>query len=270
MINYILGKILGNKHHRDIKKIAYLVDEINRLDGEFASLSEEDLRGKTDEFRSRIREYCKEFQEAVDQLKEQITHNEDHSKAKGLIDEVKAAEKALYDAEQVILLETLPEAFACVKQACKRLKGQSFLVCGREVTWDMVPYDVQLIGGIVLHQGKIAEMATGEGKTLVAVAPVYLNALAGRGVHLVTVNDYLAQRDREWMGKVYEYLGLSIGVILNDMNPSQRREAYACDITYGTNNEFGFDYLRDNMAISMDDMVQTRGHHYAIVDEVDS
>jgi len=166
--------------------------------------------------------------------------------------------------------DLLPEAFAAVKQACKRLLGTKWNVVGRESTWDMVPYDVQLIGGIVLHQGKIAEMATGEGKTLVATLPLYLNALEGKGAHLVTVNDYLAQRDAEWMGIVYRYLGLTVGVILSDMTPSQRRDAYNCDITYGTNNEFGFDYLRDNMAGAKDDIVQIRGHHYAIVDEVDS
>ncbi len=166
--------------------------------------------------------------------------------------------------------DILPEAFATVKQACKRLVGKTWKVVGRDITWDMVPYDVQLIGGIVLHQGKIAEMATGEGKTLVATLPLYLNALEGKGAHLVTVNDYLAQRDAEWMGEIYKFLGLTVGVILNDMTPAQRRDAYNCDITYGTNNEFGFDYLRDNMAGSPDDIVQIRGHHYAIVDEVDS
>ena len=166
--------------------------------------------------------------------------------------------------------DILPEAFAVIKQACKRMLGKTWKVVGRDVTWDMVPYDVQLIGGIILHQGKIAEMATGEGKTLVATLPMYLNALDGKGAHLVTVNDYLAQRDAEWMGEVYKFLGLTVGVILNDMNPAQRREAYNCDITYGTNNEFGFDYLRDNMAGSVEDIVQIRGHHYAIVDEVDS
>ncbi len=166
--------------------------------------------------------------------------------------------------------DLLPEAFAVVKQACKRLAGQTFKVVGRDLIWDMVPYDVQLIGGIVLHRGKIAEMATGEGKTLVATLPMYLNALEGKGTHLITVNDYLAQRDAEWMGIIYKFLGLSVGVILNDMTPAQRREAYGCDITYGTNNEFGFDYLRDNMAGSKDDVVQMRGHRYAIVDEVDS
>ncbi|WP_456442537.1 preprotein translocase subunit SecA, partial [Caldithrix abyssi] len=166
--------------------------------------------------------------------------------------------------------DILPEAFAAVKQACKRLLGKKWMVVGREMTWNMVPFDVQLLGGIVLHQGKIAEMATGEGKTLVATMPLYLNALEGKGAHLVTVNDYLAQRDAEWMGEVYKFLGLTVGVILNNMDARQRREAYNCDITYGTNNEFGFDYLRDNMASSPDEIVQIRGHHYAIVDEVDS
>jgi len=166
--------------------------------------------------------------------------------------------------------DLLPEAFACVKQACKRLLGKKWKIVNHEITWDMVPYDVQLIGGIVLHQGKIAEMATGEGKTLVATMPLYLNALEGKGAHLITVNDYLAQRDSEWMGEIFKFLGLSVGVIINDMNPEQRREAYGCDITYGTNNEFGFDYLRDNMAGAPDDIVQTRGRRYAIVDEVDS
>jgi preprotein translocase subunit SecA len=156
-----------------------------------------------------------------------------------------------------------------VKEACRRLVGKSWDVCGITTTWEMVPYDCQLIGGIVLHQGKIAEMATGEGKTLVATLPLYLNALVGLGAHLVTVNDYLARRDSEWMGKVYESLGLSVGCIQNSMTPAERREQYRKDITYGTNNEFGFDYLRDNMAVHVDEMVQ-RGFFYAIVDEVDS
>ena len=165
--------------------------------------------------------------------------------------------------------DLLPEAFAAVKETCRRLLGKSWQVCGLPITWDMVPFDVQLIGAVVLHQGKIAEMATGEGKTLVATMPLYLNALTGRGAHLVTVNDYLARRDREWMGKIYEFLGLTVDVIQHDMDPQRRKEAYAADITYGTNNEFGFDYLRDNMAVRLEDRVQ-RGHHYAIIDEVDS
>lgn len=270
MINLLLKTIFGDKHVRDIKKISPLVEEINRYDAEFEKLSDEELRQKTAEFKKKIKDNTVEEAAEVEKVREAIRSNIDPNKAKDLIDSLKAAEKHLTDVERAILDDILPEAFACVKQAMKRLKGQSWDVCGRQVKWDMVPYDVQLIGGIVLHQGKISEMATGEGKTLVAVAPIYLNALTGRGVHLVTVNDYLALRDKEWMGRVYEYLGLTIGVILNDMNPQQRRIAYGCDITYGTNNEFGFDYLRDNMATSPEDVVQVRGHYYAIVDEVDS
>ena len=166
--------------------------------------------------------------------------------------------------------DLLPEAFAVVKEVCRRLVGKKWVVTGQEITWDMVPFDVQLIGGYVLHQGKIAEMATGEGKTLVATMPLYLNALDGKGSHLITVNDYLAQRDAEWMGEIYKFLGLTVGIILNQMDSKQRKQAYSCDITYGTNNEYGFDYLRDNMAVTPDDIVQVNGHHFAIVDEVDN
>lgn len=270
MISSILRMVFGDKHKRDIQRIQPLVAEINRHYDQLALLSDADLRAKTAEFKRRIKEQTLEETLSVQQLRDAIRSNRDHNKAKALIDDLKAAEKHLREVENAVLDDILPEAFACVKLACKRMIGSKYEVCGREVTWDMVPYDVQLVGGIVLHEGKISEMATGEGKTLVAVAPVYLNALAGRGVHLVTVNDYLAQRDKEWMGKIYEFLGLTVGVILNPMNPSQRREAYNADITYGTNNEFGFDYLRDNMAVSPEDVVQVRGHNYAIVDEVDS
>ena len=172
-------------------------------------------------------------------------------------------------AGQETLDDLLPEAFAVVKLACRRLCGRSWDVCGIPIRWEIVPYDVQLIGGIMLHEGKIAEMATGEGKTLVATLPLYLNGLAGRGVHLVTVNDYLARRDSQWMGEIFKLLGLSVGCIQNQMEPSERREQYAHDITYGTNNEFGFDYLRDNMAVRPEHRVQ-RPFCYAIVDEVDS
>jgi len=172
-------------------------------------------------------------------------------------------------SEGQTLDEVLPEAYAVVKEVCRRLCGKSWEVVGIPITWNMVPFDVQLIGGVVLHQGKIAEMATGEGKTLVATLPMYLNALTGKGVHLVTVNDYLARRDAEWMGEIFKFLGLTVGCIQNQMDNATRRVQYSCDITYGTNNEFGFDYLRDNMAIRLEDRVQ-RGHNYAIVDEVDS
>ena len=164
----------------------------------------------------------------------------------------------------------LPEAYALVKNACRHLVGSTAEVCGHELVWNMVPFDVQLIGGIVLHQGKIAEMQTGEGKTLVATLPLYLNALAGKNVQLVTVNDYLARRDATWMGHLYKYLGLTVGCIQNSMDSDERRAQYACDITYGTNSEFGFDYLRDNGMAQRPEQVVQRGHNFAIVDEVDS
>ena len=177
--------------------------------------------------------------------------------------------KLEHEAHQEILNEILPEAFAIVKETCRRLVGQEWSVAGQNIKWDMVPYDVQIIGAIILHKGKVAEMKTGEGKTLVASMPLYLNALTGKGVHVITVNDYLAKRDSEWMGEIFRRLGLTVGSILNEMNPDQRREIYSKDITYGTNNEFGFDYLRDNMALSKEEQVQ-RGHSFAIIDEVDS
>ena len=164
----------------------------------------------------------------------------------------------------------LPEAFALVKNACRHLVGTTAEVCGHTLTWDMVPFDCQLMGGIVLHQGKIAEMQTGEGKTLVATLPLYLNALAGKNVQLVTVNDYLARRDATWMGHLYKFLGLTVGCIQNSMDSAERREQYLCDITYGTNSEFGFDYLRDNGMAQAPEQVVQNGHHFAIVDEVDS
>jgi len=182
----------------------------------------------------------------------------------------KTAEFKARLAQGATLDELLPEAFATVKNACRRLCGTTVHVCGHDLGWDMVPFDVQLIGGVSLHQGRIAEMATGEGKTLVATMPVYLNALAGRGVHVVTTNDFLAERDSTWMGYVYQYLGLTVGCLKGQMPPPERRDQYDCDITYGTNSEFGFDYLRDNMAMRPEDMVQQRGHAYAIIDEIDS
>lgn len=187
-------------------------------------------------------------------------------------DQLKAKTQEFRDrlAKGETLDDILPEAFATVKNACRRLLGTTVHVSGRDLEWDMVPFDVQLIGGISLHQGKIAEMMTGEGKTLVATMPVYLNALAGKGVHVVTTNDFLAERDSTWMGYVYKYLGLSVGCLKGQMPPPERRQQYDCDITYGTNSEFGFDYLRDNMAMRPEDMVQQRGHSYAIIDEIDS
>jgi len=247
----IISKLFGTKHDRDIKKILPIVEKINQYYDEYQSLSDEELKAKTEEFKARLEEARKEVRET-----------------EGEIDE-ETLEDRIYETEQDMLDKLLPEAFAVVKDTCRRLMGTKWDVCGIPIEWDMIPFDVQLIGAVVLHQGKIAEMKTGEGKTLVATMPMYLNALTGRGTHLVTVNDYLAKRDSEWMGKIYEFLGLTVGCILNDMDSEQRKEIYKCDITYGTNNEFGFDYLRDNMAIREDDLVQ-REHHYAIVDEVDS
>ncbi len=228
MFSKILTKVFGTSNERAVKRMMPLVARINSLEPEIEKLSDEELRAKTVEFRERIGARIA-----------QLTGE----------DEIKLAEKAALD-------EILPEAFAVVREAGRRVLR-------------MRHFDVQLIGGMVLHQGKISEMRTGEGKTLVATLACYLNALAGHGVHVVTVNDYLAKRDAEWMGKIYEFLGMTVGVIVHDLDDNQRREAYAADITYGTNNEFGFDYLRDNMKFEIKDCVQ-RGHYYAIVDEVDS
>jgi preprotein translocase subunit SecA len=229
MIDRVLARFIGTKHERDIKRISPLVAQINALEPEMQHLSDEQLRAKTDEFRARVAAEL----EGLDR------------------------DDTDYKSRVAAALEPMiAPAFAVVREAARRKLG-------------MRHFDVQLIGGIVLHEGKIAEMKTGEGKTLVATLPAYLNALAGRGVHIVTVNDYLARRDAEWMGPVYRALGLKVGVIVHALDDAQRRVAYAADITYGTNNEFGFDYLRDNMKFDLADCVQ-RGHHYAIVDEVDS
>src|SRR2546422_10649556 len=213
MLGQILAKVIGTQNEREIKRLRPLVAEIGALEPQIQVLTDEQLRGKTVEFKGRV-----------------------------------AAGESLKDV--------LPEAFAVVREAGKRVLN-------------MRHFDVQLIGGMVLHSGKIAEMKTGEGKTLVATLPAYLNALEGKGVHVVTVNDYLARRDSEWMGRLYRFLGMSVGVIQHELIDQQRQVAYGADITYGTNNEFGFDYLRDNMKFELASMVQ-RGHHFAIVDEVDS
>jgi preprotein translocase subunit SecA len=230
----LIKKIFGSRNDREVKRLWPRVKEINEIEVGLQSLTDDQLRAKTAAW------------------KEELSKIEDKEELAQKLDEI------------------LPEAFAVVKNACRRLVGQEIIVREHPLKWEMIPFDVQLIGGIGLHKGKIAEMATGEGKTLVATLPVYLNALTGRGVHVVTVNDYLATRDSEWMGAVYKFLGLTVGCIIHDQPPSLRREQYNCDITYGTNAEFGFDYLRDNgMAIRKEDQVQ-RGHFFAIVDEVDS
>jgi preprotein translocase subunit SecA len=240
LINTLLGKVFGTKNEREIKRLMPKVEAINALETQMQALNDEQLRAKTDEFRKRIHERMSTFQDEPDA---------DVDRAKQLADERNAALKEILD-------DLLVEAFAVAREAGRRVLN-------------MRHFDVQLIGGMVLHEGKIAEMKTGEGKTLVATLPVYLNALGGRGVHVITVNDYLAKRDSEWMGKLYRFLGLSVGVIVHDLDDEERREAYAADVTYGTNNEFGFDYLRDNMKFDVKDCVQ-RVHNYAIVDEVDS
>ncbi|MCS6807942.1 MAG: preprotein translocase subunit SecA [Bacteroidota bacterium] len=266
----LIEKIFGSKHDKDIKRMLPIVDEINELYAQYNALSDEELRHKTTEFRALLAERTKEFQAEIAELREKLKSAElSGEEINEIHEQIQRLEDEEYETIQETLDELLPQAFAVVKQATKRLMGHRYTVVGREVTWDMIPYDVQLMGGIVLHEGKIAEMATGEGKTLVAVAPMYLNALPQRGVHLVTVNDYLARRDREWMLPVFEFLGITTGCITSDMDAEERQKQYSCDITYGTNNEFGFDYLRDNMVSNVEDMVQ-RSHNFAIVDEVDS
>ena len=264
-----IRKVVGSKYEKDIRKLRPTVEEVNRLCGEYEKLSDEELRGKTSEFRERIQAALKETEDRLTGVKARVQETTLPSEREGLFAEMDELDKEYEEVLKETLDDLLPEAFAVVKDACRRLVGQSFDLIGHTTVWDMIPFDVQVIGGIVLHQGKIAEMATGEGKTLVATMPAYLNALPGGGVHIVTVNDYLAKRDSVWMGKVYEFLGLTVGCIQNTMDSLQRRKQYSYDITYGTNNEFGFDYLRDNMVVSRDDMVQ-RVHGYAIVDEVDS
>ena len=237
MINKLIAKVFGTANERQIKRLYPRVERINALEPEMLKLSDAELLAKSDEFRSRINERLSQLEaENGDVANGTIGTNGDADRSKEI-------EGARDRAIAEVLDEILEEAFAVVREAGRRVLN-------------MRHFDVQLIGGMVLHQGKIAEMKTGEGKTLVATLPVYLNALAGRGVHVVTVNDYLAKRDSEWMGKLYTFLGLTVGVIVHDLDDEQRREAYAADVTYGTNNEFGFDYLRDNMKFDLSDCVQ--------------
>src|SRR5436309_13334363 len=263
-------KIFGTQFQRELKRIRPIVDAIHRHEARLKGLSDGELQGQTPKLRGLIAERTSPLAAEVERLKREKHDCPDADQRVELSQKLSQAETAYVKALQVALNDVLPEAFATVREACRRLLGSEVVVTGHELTWDMVPYDVQLIGGIVLHEGKIAEMATGEGKTLVATLPLYLNALAGRGVHLVTVNNYLARRDSQWMGHLFKWLGLTVGCI-DDTQPAspERRAAYLCDLTYGTNNEFGFDYLRDNMVRSPEERVQ-RGHYFAIIDEVDS
>lgn len=302
LLDNVLKVFVGDKSKKDIGDIQPFVDEIKKHEASIASLSIDELRAKSEFFKNVIREDQKEIQDQIDELEAQTDAEEDIDKKEEIYNKIDRFKQERYEVERKTLDNILPEAFAVIKETARRftdnktitatataydreLSGSkdyvtldgdqviwknSWDAAGKEVTWDMVHYDVQLVGGVALHQGKVAEMHTGEGKTLVATLPVYLNALAGNGVHLVTVNDYLARRDSAWMAPIFEFHGLTVDCIDNHRpNSEERRNAYNADITYGTNNEFGFDYLRDNMSHAPKDLVQ-RPHHYAIVDEVDS
>ncbi|WP_335976791.1 preprotein translocase subunit SecA [Gaetbulibacter jejuensis] len=301
-LDSVLKVFVGDKSKQDVKSITPIVDKIKTFASALEQLSHDELRAKTDAFKAKIAEARQPLLEKKEQLLKQAETTEDIDEREDIYVEADKIEDDIYQVTEDVLNDILPEAFAVVKETAKRfvsnteitvtastfdreLSGSkeyitleddkaiwsnSWDAAGKAITWDMVHYDVQLIGGVAMHQGKIAEMQTGEGKTLVATLPVYLNALAGKGVHLVTVNDYLAKRDSAWMAPIFEFHGLSVDCIdYHQPNSAARKKAYMADITYGTNNEFGFDYLRDNMAHSPDDLVQ-RPHHYAIVDEVDS
>src|SRR5690348_10174508 len=270
MVKNWFTKIVGTRFQREMKRIRPIVDAIHRHEERLKTLADAELQAQTPKLRGLVAERTSALAAEVARLKREKHECPDAEQRAVLSEQLSRAESAYVKELQAVLDDVLPEAFATVREACRRLVGSEVVVTGHGLKWDMVPYDVQLIGGIVLHQGKIAEMATGEGKTLVATLPLYLNALTGRGAHLVTVNNYLARRDSQWMGHVFKYLGLTVGC-LDDTEPSspERRAAYLSDITYGTNNEYGFDYLRDNMVFSLDQRVQ-REHAYAIIDEVDS
>ena len=302
ILNSVLNVFVGYKSKQDVKALTPVVQKVKSFEKQLEALSHDDLRAKTDEFKSKIQDARSVFEDKIVQLEAEADASEDIDRKEDIYLEIDGLKNESYQTTEDVLNTILPEAFAVVKETAKRfvanttitvtastydreLSGtkpyitldnekanwaNSWDAAGKAITWDMVHYDVQLIGGIALHEGKIAEMQTGEGKTLVATLPMYLNALAGRGVHLVTVNDYLAKRDSAWMAPIFEFHGMSVDCIdYHQPNSPARKKAYNSDITYGTNNEFGFDYLRDNMAHSPDDLVQ-RPHHFAIVDEVDS
>ena len=302
ILDKVLKVFVGDKSKQDVSAIKPIVDKIKTFEQALEALSHDELRAKTVEFKEKIAEARKPLLERQNELLAKAEQTEDIDEREDIYQEADKIEDDIYEVTEGVLNDILPEAFAVVKETAKRfvhnteipvtanafdrevsgdkdyvtldgdqaIWANSWDAAGKPITWDMIHYDVQLIGGIAMHQGKIAEMQTGEGKTLVATLPVYLNALAGKGVHLVTVNDYLAKRDSAWMAPIFEFHGLSVDCIdYHTPNSDARRKAYNADITYGTNNEFGFDYLRDNMAHSPEDLVQRR-HHYAIVDEVDS
>ncbi len=276
MLKGLISKVFGTRHERERKRVQPILDDIHQIEARLATLSDAEIQAQTAKFRAILAERTGPIEQRIAELKAAKHDTAEAAERERLDSELQGVdgrggvEAELRAAIAETLDELLPEAFATVREACRRLKGSPVAVTGHELTWDMVPYDVQLIGGIQLHLGRIAEMATGEGKTLVATLPLYLNALPGRGAHLVTVNNYLARRDSQWMGHLYSWLGLTVGC-LDDTEPGswERRAVYAADITYGTNNEFGFDYLRDNMVVSLEQRVQ-RPHIFALVDEVDS
>ena len=302
IVNKVLGLFLGNKYERDIKEITPYEVEILKEYASLQNISNDQLRDLTSVIKKEIFDEIEPDENEIKSLKNKAESEDDVYRKEEFYNEIDKIEKQIDEKLEKILDKLVPRAFAIVKETARRFKENSIIEVtarqydrdlastresitikgdkalwsnrwtagGNEIVWDMVHYDVQLIGGVALHKGKIAEMATGEGKTVVATLPVFLNALAGRGVHIVTVNDYLSKRDSEWMGPIYEFHGLTVDCIdKHQPNSADRRKAYNADITFGTNNEFGFDYLRDNMAINPEDLVQ-RKHHFAIVDEVDS
>lgn len=276
MLNVItktLTKLFGSKEERDIKQLIPLVAEINRFESAMQALTDEELKGKTESFKTKIREAVATAETEIQEIKATLNlPDKDVSidERRRLSERLDVLDKEWHEALEACLTSIQTEAFAVLKETCRRHVGKSWMVAGEEVVWNMVPYDVQLMGALAMQQGNIAEMKTGEGKTLVAIFPAYLNALVGRGVHVITVNTYLSKRDAEWNAPIFAFHGLTVDCIDNhEPNSESRRGAYRCDITYGTNNEFGFDYLRDNMVGTADQLVQ-REHHYAIIDEVDS
>ncbi|MEX2601808.1 MAG: preprotein translocase subunit SecA [Balneolaceae bacterium] len=272
-ITNVLTKIFGTKSSRDLKGIWPIVDEIKSFEEEIKSLSDEELKGKTESFRQMLRDATADLDEEIAAIKEKMDSNDESitlEERRELADTLDQLKQEWLDVIEGVLEDILPEAYAVLKDTCRRFVGKKWKVAGTEIEWDMIPYDVQLVGAIAMHQGKIAEMKTGEGKTLAAIFPAYLNGLVGRGVHVVTVNNYLAKRDAEWNEPIFNFHGLTVDCVDHyDPNSEARRKAYRADITYGTNNEFGFDYLRDNMVIESEQLVQ-RDHHFSIIDEVDS
>ncbi|MDX1590923.1 MAG: preprotein translocase subunit SecA, partial [Balneolaceae bacterium] len=272
-ISKFLTAIFGTKSAKDLKKIWPVVDEIKSFEEQVKSLSDDELKQKTEDFKQLIKERTHEVDEQIQEIRKNMDSNDESislEERREFSDRLEELEEEWLEILEDTLDEILPEAYAVLKDTCRRFVGKKWKVAGAENEWGMIPYDVQLVGAIAMHNSSIAEMKTGEGKTLAAIFPAYLNALAGRGVHIVTVNTYLAQRDAEWNEPIFNFHGLTVDCIdLYDPNTETRRNAYKADIVYGTNNEFGFDYLRDNMVVEDEQLVQ-RGHHYAIIDEVDS